>query len=153
MRIIRLNIIPPYNNYVTDDIQQLAINSAQAGVGVHTVEIAGHTVVYKMLNVLQELKASELAKPWDQSEGRNNAIMTAAFALSVQKIDEIIFYHKINNDFDLEAKQRWDKALKYFRGFIQLWYEDYYIHEVEMMNKFEAFKKKSESTTKTADQN
>lgn len=100
------------------------VDAIRAGECTKSVEIMGHQVVFKALNVREELIATRLAKPMRETDGHDIALQTAYFAMSVISIDGMPFYNPIAATGE-EPGARYSLALNYYRTFVSKFFVEF----------------------------
>ena len=122
-------------NSVQEQEQEL-VEAYKLGAGTDIVTIMGHEVRYHVLNMKQELQAHSLCKSVKDTDAYTMALQTAYFALAIDSIDGEMFYESIVENAT-EPSERWKAALKYYRPFIEAFFEKYAEFRNEQNEKFE----------------
>lgn len=116
--------------------EQELVEAYKLGAGTDIVTVMGHEVRYHVLNMKQELQAHSLCKSVKDTDAYSMALQTAYFALAVDSIDGEQFYASIVENAT-EPSERWKAALKYYRPFIEAFFEKYAEFRNEQNEKLE----------------
>lgn len=100
---------------LTEQEEDEVVDLINAGRKEKFIEIFGRKIHLRTLSIAEELKVSELTKPYIGSDGYHRAYRTAVVAAAIRTIDGKLLFNPISeSEFEQIIAKKFDKLLDYY---------------------------------------
>jgi len=123
--------IPPV---LTIEEEDEVVDLLQAGRKERVIEIFGRTLHLRTLTIAEELKVSEITKPYIGSDGWGRAYRTAVVAAAIRTMDGKLLFNPISEtEVDQIIVKKFEKLLDWFPLGVDQVYAQYREMELELL--------------------
>ena len=100
---------------LTDEEEDEVVDLINAGRKERFVEVFNRMIHLRTLTIEEELKVSEITKPYLGSDGYHRAYRTAVVAAAIRKIDgKLLFNPIVDSEFDQIIMKKFEILLDYY---------------------------------------
>jgi hypothetical protein len=119
---------------LTADEEDEVVDLMHAGRKERFVEVFNRNIHLRTLTIAEELKVSEITKPYLNSDGWGRAYRTAVVAAAIRTIDgKLLFNPMSDNEFDQIIVKKFEILLDYYPLAVDQIYNKYRELELELL--------------------
>lgn len=118
---------------LTEEEEEEVVDLLVAGKKDRVVTVFGRVIHLQTLTIAEELKVSQITKPYIGSDGWGRATRTAVVAAAIRTIDgELLFNPLSKSDFDEIISKKFDKLMDWYPLGVDQIYKEYVEMEKEL---------------------